>query len=119
MTHRRYALSIPIVLLLAGAHAVDAHAILLSTTPEIGKVLQGPEAPIKLRFNSIIDGKRSRLMLIAPDGSRSTLEIGDQPSPDTLTSQAKKLKSGPYIIQWQVLANDGHITRGEVSFRVQ
>jgi methionine-rich copper-binding protein CopC len=58
-------------------------------------------------------------MLIAPDGSRRPLEIGDQPSPDTLTSQAKQLSSGSYIIQWQVLANDGHITRGEVSFGVQ
>jgi len=119
MKHRRYALSIPIVLLLAVAHSADAHTILLSATPEIGKVLQGPEAPIELRFNLRIDGKRSRLMLIAPDGSRSPLQIGSQPSPDTLTSQAKQLKSGSYIIQWQVLANDGHITRGEVSFRVQ
>ena len=119
MTLRRYALSMPIILLLTVAQTADAHAILLSATPEIGKSLPGPEAPIKLRFNLRIDGKRSRLMLVAPDGSRSPLEIGNQPSPDTLTSQAKNLKSGSYIIQWQVLANDGHITRGEVSFRVQ
>jgi len=119
MTYRRYALAIPIVLLLAGAHTVEAHAILLSATPQIGNVLRGPETPITLRFNLRIDGKRSRLMLIAPDGSRSTLEIGNQPSPDTLTSQAKKLRAGSYVLQWQVLANDGHITRGEVSFRVQ
>ena len=114
MTNCRCALSI--VLLLTLAHTADAHAILLSATPE---VLHGAEAQIKLRFNLRIDGKRSRLMLIAPDGSRRPLEIGDQPSPDTLTSQAKQLSSGSYIIQWQVLANDGHITRGEVSFRVQ
>jgi len=119
MTYRLYALSIPLLLLLAVAHIADAHAILLSATPGIGNVLHGSEAPIKLRFNLRVDAKRSRLMLIAPDGSRSPLQIGSQPSPDTLTSQAKQLKSGSYIIQWQVLANDGHITRGEVSFRVQ
>src|SRR6266446_4590042 len=108
MTNGRYALSLPMVFLLAVAHTVDAHAILLSAIPETGKILRGPEAPIQLRFNSRIDGKRSRLILIAPDGSRSTIDIGNQPSPDTLTAQAKKLKSGSYIIQWQVLANDGH-----------
>src|SRR5262245_54323830 len=119
MTHRRCTPLITIVLLWVLAPTADAHAILLSSTPQIGQVFHGPEASIKLRFNLRIDGKRSRLTLITPDGARSVLELGNQPSPDTLISQAKGLRSGSYIIQWQVLANDGHITRGEVPFRVQ
>jgi methionine-rich copper-binding protein CopC len=119
MTNRRYALLLPIAFLLARVRTADGHAVLLSATPETGKILPGSEAAVRLRFNSRIDGKRSRLMLIAPDGSRNSLDIGNQSSPDTLTSQVKNLKSGSYIIQWQVLASDGHITRGEVSFRVQ
>jgi methionine-rich copper-binding protein CopC len=107
------------LLLLLVTHCVNAHAILLSATPAERQVFSGSEVPVKLRFNSRIDGKRSRLLLIAPDGTQNVLQIGEQTSPDTVTSQAKGLKSGSYVIRWQVLANDGHITRGEVPFRVQ
>ncbi len=58
-------------------------------------------------------------MLVAPDGAQTALAILEQTSPDALSSQAKALKSGSYILRWQVLANDGHITRGEVPFQVQ
>jgi methionine-rich copper-binding protein CopC len=36
----------------------------------------------------------------------------------TLTSQAQALNPGEYRIRWQVLASDGHITRGEIPFQV-
>ena len=97
-----------------------AHAILLSTSPGVDQAVSGPNVPIQLRFNSRIDGKRSRLILVSADGGAGTpLTIKEQSSPDTLAAQAEGLKSGAYILRWQVLANDGHITRGEVSFRVQ
>jgi len=107
------------ILLLALVPRADAHAILLSATPAVRQVVAGSEVAVNLRFNSRIDGKRSRLMLIASDGTQNRLPIGEQPSPDTLASLAKGLKSGSYILRWQVLANDGHISRGEVPFRVQ
>ena len=44
--------------------------------------------------------------------------IGQQSAPDTLDSKATGLKPGAYRIRWQVLAPDGHITRGEVPFSV-
>ena len=36
---------------------------------------------------------------------------------DVLTAHAE-LAAGAYVLRWQVLAIDGHITRGEVPFRV-
>jgi methionine-rich copper-binding protein CopC len=97
----------------------NAHAILLSATPAQKAVMHGSEISIKLRFNSRIDGKRSRLLLISSDGAQRTLPIGDQPSPDTVTSRATGLRTDSYVIRWLVLANDGHVTRGELLFRVQ
>ena len=61
---------------------------------------------------------RSKLTLIRPDGTTEGLKIQEQPSPDTLVSAASKLKPGDYEIHWQVLATDGHITRGDIPFKV-
>jgi hypothetical protein len=47
------------------------------------------------------------------------LAIEQQSSPDTLTAHAVRLVPGQYAIQWQVLATDGHVTRGQIQFRVK
>ena len=56
------------------------------------------------------------------DGLESgRLEIdrgGDSYTADTLASQAQDLRPGEYRIRWQVLASDGHITRGDIPFVV-
>ena len=110
---------IAISLLILFACAADAHAILTSSLPGPKQVIKGPEVAVKLTFNSRIDAKRSRLILVRPDRSENPLTIGDQPSPEVLTSAAKDLKSGAYVLRWQVLAHDGHISRGEIPFSVQ
>lgn len=96
-----------------------AHAILLEATPAANSKVAGPDIAIRLRFNSRIDAQRSRLTLILPDGSNRKLELLPQQSPDVLTSQVNGLADGNYRLQWQVLATDGHITRGEFSFEVR
>ncbi len=106
-------------LILAFAHLAGAHAILMSSSPAAGQVIKGPELSIKLTFNSRIDAKRSRLTLVSPDHSENALGIAGQASPEILSSAAKGLKSGAYVLRWQVLASDGHISRGEIPFNVQ
>ena len=96
----------------------SAHAILIEAVPAANSKVAGPDIAIKLRFSSRIDPARSRLTLLLPDGGQRKLEIQKQESPDTLSSQAKGLSAGAYRLQWQVLATDGHITRGEVPFEV-
>ena len=96
-----------------------AHAILLSAVPVVHQPVDGPNVPVKLRFNSRVDGKRSRLLLVCPGGSKRVLPIANQAAPDTLTSEADGLQRGAYILRWQVLSQDGHITRGDVPFQVR
>jgi len=95
-----------------------AHAILLESSPPLNGTIKGPDVPIKLRFNVRIDASRSRLTLVRPDGSAQPLVIGKPASPDTLSAQASSLPAGDYRLRWQVLASDGHITRGEIPFTV-
>jgi copper resistance protein C len=95
-----------------------AHAILMESNPALKSAVTGPDVPIKLRFNVRIDALRSRLTLIHPDGSAQTLEISKQTPADTLSAEATGLAAGTYRLRWQVLASDGHITRGEIPFTV-
>jgi copper resistance protein C len=95
-----------------------AHAVLLESSPALKSAVSGPNVPIKLRFNVRIDALRSRLTLIHPDGSSQSLEISKQAPADSLLSEAIGLAAGAYRLRWQVLASDGHITRGEILFTV-
>jgi len=95
-----------------------AHAILVESSPSANSTVSGPSIPIQLRFNVRIDAKRSRVELVGPDKT-STLLSATQPSPDTLRAMAEGLKAGAYSLRWQVLAADGHITRGEIPFNVK
>lgn len=100
------------------ARSAIAHAILLESNPSINTTVAGPSIPIKLRFNVRIDATRSRLTLVKPDASTQSLAIAKDAPADTLASQAQGLNPGEYRIRWQVLASDGHITRGEIPFQV-
>lgn len=103
--------------LLLGASAF-AHAVLLESSPALKSSISGPDVPLRLRFNVRVDAARSRLTLVDPDGSLQTLQISRQDPPNMLSAQARGLRPGVYRLRWQVLASDGHITRGEIPFTV-
>jgi hypothetical protein len=105
-------------LLLCITSPAFAHAVLLESSPALKSSVAGPDVPLKLRFNVRIDIARSRLTLVHPDGSSQTLEVDTQAPPDTLSARATGLAPGEYRLRWQVLAADGHITRGEIPFTV-
>ena len=78
-----------------------------------------PDVPVKLTFNVRVDAARSKLQLLMPDAATVELPIVKWSSPDTLVSKLTGLKPGAYAIRWQVLAPDGHISRGEIPFTVR
>jgi copper resistance protein C len=96
-----------------------AHAVLLASTPAAHATVKGPSITVHLKFNSRIDGKRSRLYLVDASGKVQTLTLASQDQPDTLDANDVKATAGIYTIRWQALAADGHITRGEIPFTVQ
>jgi copper resistance protein C len=113
-----------IVFLVAAWLAVNprmalAHAVLLTSTPQKDAAVSGPDITISLKYNSRVDGARSSLTLLKPDGSVERVGALTQPLPDTLTATGHKLAKGAYVLRWQVLSSDGHITRGEVPFHVE
>jgi methionine-rich copper-binding protein CopC len=101
-----------------GSAAARAHAIVVSSLPAAGAVVHDKSGRVMVRFNSRIDPLRSRLLLVRPDGSSTALELADAPGRDTLTATVSELTPGSYRLRWQVLAIDGHITRGDIPFTV-
>jgi methionine-rich copper-binding protein CopC len=65
-----------------------------------------------------IDASRSRLTLVGPAGFTQALEISKASPADEVVANASGLLPGEYRLRWQVLASDGHITRGEIPFSV-
>lgn len=113
------ATSICTLLLLLAVRQLYAHAVLVDASPKSGSTVSGPNVPIRLRFNVRVDGSRSRVVIAASNqGKPSALILDKQTTPDVLTANAAGLNAGQYKLQWQVLAADGHITRGEISFTV-
>lgn len=106
------------LLVLGAATLVEGHAILKDAHPAANSKVAGPDVPIMLKYNVRIDAKLSKLQLLNPDNSTTDLKIEAQTEADTLNAKATGLKPGAYRIRWQVLAPDGHITRGEVPFIV-
>jgi methionine-rich copper-binding protein CopC len=96
----------------------SAHAVVVRSSPAINETVHGPDVQITMKFNSRVDGKRSTFLLSSSDSESKPLAIEQQSSPDTLSTHTK-LGPGKYAIHWQVLATDGHITRGEIPFSVK
>ena len=95
----------------------SAHAILIDSQPPALASLQPGPAAITLRFNSRVDHERSRIALRS-EGNETVLPISQSSAADSLAAAAT-LEPGDYTVRWQVLAVDGHITRGDVAFTVQ
>jgi methionine-rich copper-binding protein CopC len=105
---------------LAGAlwtSSAQAHAILVESQPAVSSKVAPGEVVFRLRYNSRIDRARSRVSLMQADAADAVLPIGPGDPPDMLTTHAT-LQAGAYTLRWQVLAIDGHITRGDLPFTV-
>jgi len=95
-----------------------AHAILMASIPPAGASVSAGKVDLSFRYNSRIDRARSRLTLTNPDHSQSVLKIMPDGPPDLLQASVELNAPGAYVVRWQVLAIDGHITRGDVPFTV-
>ncbi len=109
------------MLLCIAPRLASAHAILMVSQPAARAVVSAGPAHIVLRFNSRIDAARSRIELrgtpTTPAAS-AVLKLGPSAGPDTLVAD-EILRPGEWVLRWQVLAVDGHITRGDLPFTVK
>jgi methionine-rich copper-binding protein CopC len=96
-----------------------AHAVLVKSNPSAHQVVHGSEIAVELTFNSRVDASQSSISLVDPKGAAQNLTIAKPLTPEALASKATGLVKGNYILRWQALSSDGHISRGQIPFEVQ
>lgn len=106
------------MLLLALPHAALAHAVLVRSTPQAHATVKGGQLQVVFTYNSRIDAARSSLTLVPQQGAEHVLTI-DTKAPLNVLKSETQVSKGEYTVRWQVLASDGHITRGIVAFSVE
>ncbi len=112
-------LVLPAAAALALPRRAAAHALVVESEPAAGTAFpDGPPPRVRLRFNSRIDRARSRLVLHGPDGGQTPLPLDSGNDPTLLAARTDIVpwSPGAWRLRWQVLALDGHITRGDVPF---
>ncbi len=100
------------------ARTADAHAVIIDSSPAIGAKVAAGDLDVALHYNSRIDHARSRLTLVGSDGKPVPIAIAADSAPDMVSGRAAGLQPGQYRLRWQVLAIDGHLTRGDIPFSV-
>ena len=99
--------------------AARAHALVVASTPKVDSVVRGETLAVDLQFNSRLDQKRARMRLIPATGEPRELTLLPGDDPAHLRASVDGLAPGEYRIEWYVLSPDGHVTRGNVPFKVQ
>ncbi|WP_284735621.1 copper resistance CopC family protein [Dongia deserti] len=107
-----------VVLMITGALPAWAHAVILSANPTADQQVAPGELAIRIEFNARIDKERSRLQVTAPTGEKANVSIEPAGEPNVIAGTTAVLTPGAYMLRWQVLAIDGHITRGDIPFTV-
>ncbi|MDO8606905.1 MAG: copper resistance protein CopC [Phaeospirillum sp.] len=92
-----------------------AHAVLVDSLPAPKAKVVGSKVEFNLHYNSRVDAKRSRLTLKGPAGARA-LEVRQGKTEADLAADIVTLAPGGYVLHWDVLSVDGHVSRGQVPF---
>jgi methionine-rich copper-binding protein CopC len=107
-----------VALFLVSSQTAHAHAILQKSNPAANATVAAGVIPVLLTYNSRVDAAHSSLSLLA-DGKTQPLAIDAKAAPNVLSSRTAPLQPGHYILRWQAVAADGHVSRGQIAFTVK
>ena len=102
-----------------GADSAVAHDLLRRSEPAANAAVVAGPVSVAVVYSGKIDRARSQLALVAPSGTRRELALDGSAPPNVLQAPAPiDLTPGAYVLRWIVLSSDGHLTRGDIPFRV-
>ena len=101
-----------------GVSPASAHAILTGSAPASGATVAPGSQHIVLRYNSRVDASRSRVVLLGSPPVTLPVTLPVVAAGPAELAVTAGLPPGRQTLRWQVLAIDGHVTRGDLSFFV-
>lgn len=112
---RRFLLLLLPLLALAASDAW-AHVALKRSIPAEGGHIPAGDITVELHFSGRVDAQRSRLTLLPAGGSPRTLTPEPAETPDGIRAQAQAVPQGPCQLRYDILATDGHLVSGVLTF---
>jgi copper resistance protein C len=106
-----------LVVALHPAH-VQAHAVVLESSLREHPIKKDVADSIALRFNSRIELKLSRAVLVSRDRPDRPLAMVAGKTAGDVIVQLPPLPPGDYAVRYRVLAADGHITEETLRFSI-
>jgi methionine-rich copper-binding protein CopC len=95
-----------------------AHAYPTVSSPANGAVLKEPPREVRIQFTEGLEFAFSQITVKGPNGEVFSQGKMRQPAQDTLAIDLKPLRPGNYVVEWQVLSVDTHVTEGVLRFTV-
>jgi copper resistance protein C len=93
-----------------------SHAYPTVSSPADGASLKEPPREVRIQFTEGLELAFSRITVKGPNGEVVSQGKARQPAQDTLAIDLKPLIPGIYVVEWQVLSVDTHITEGVLRF---
>jgi methionine-rich copper-binding protein CopC len=107
-----------VVLALAIAPPVSAHAELERSEPQAGATLAETPPDVQLWFDDEPDVTVSRIDMTGPSGKVEMGPVKAMQDKSIISMIPGKLAPGAYKVDWQTAGDDGHISKGTYSFMV-
>ena len=115
--HRRIVGLLAALMLLAGAPAAGAHAVLVESVPADGARLDRPPAEIRLRFNEPVQPVSVRVL--GPGGQAIPLPGPVKAGDGTVIAPLPpELTAGTHVVSYRVSSGDGHPVAGSLLFGI-
>lgn len=107
---------------LLGPALVQAHPLVLESSPSHDAVVNRSPEQVTLRFNSAIETRLTQATITGRDGHPIPLAVApnhrNRLPHDRLVIPLPLLATGTYVIRYKVLATDGHVAEGALRFTV-
>jgi methionine-rich copper-binding protein CopC len=95
-----------------------AHAYPAVSIPNNGATVKEPPREVRIQFTEGIEIAFSQITVKGANGEVFSQGKLRQLAEDTLAIDLKPLRPGNYLVEWQVLSVDTHITEGLLRFTV-
>jgi len=105
-------------LAIAGSGQIWAHAYPAVSVPNNGAILKEAPREVRIQFTEGVEPAFSRITVKAANGELVSQGKLRKLAEDTIAIDLKPLRPGNYMVEWQALSVDTHVTDGVLRFTV-
>lgn len=108
-------------LLAADPHVILAHAFPDHSEPRVGSTIESSPPLVRIWFDGALESAFTTIVVKDDKGRQVNKGDGrvNKADPSLLETELPQLSPGTYRVIWDVLARDGHRTKGDYTFTIK